>query len=160
MKRVPTEFRRVTMIVQRMDVALSIYRDILGMQLFYDKEIPVTGKGLPADAPAAQARLVILKCNDPFIGMLGLMQYLDPPLPEPDPRPVPNRVRPGEVVFVLVNDNVEQAYGKLKEVEGVEIVSPPHVSEFPRKGGGTMRVLGVSFFDPNGYFVDLNQVIE
>jgi hypothetical protein len=69
-------------------------------------------------------------------------------------------VQAGEIVFVMNNDNVEAAYEKLKDVEGVEIVAEPHVSEFPGKGGGTLHVMGISFFDPNGYFVDLNQFVE
>ena len=41
-----------------------------------------------------------------------------------------------------------------------EIVAEPHVSEYPKDDGGVFRVLGMSFFDPNGYFIELNQFIE
>ena len=160
MKKVPTDFRRVTMMARHMEPALEIYRDILGMEAYYDQEIVLTGTGVPTGVTGARARLVILKGNDPYIGMLGIMQYLDPPLPEPPPRPVPNRVQAGEIVFVMNHDNVEAAYEKLKDVQGVEIVAEPHVSEFPGQGGGTLHVMGISFFDPNGYFVDLNQFVE
>jgi len=60
----------------------------------------------------------------------------------------------------MAHDNVEAAYEKLKGVAGVEIFAEPHVSEFPRPDGGTFRVEGLSFFDPNGYFIDLNQFVE
>lgn len=160
MNKVPTDFRRVTLLVNRMEPALAVYRDILGMQVYYDQEITVPAKGLPAGAPNARARLVILQCNDPYIGMLGLMHYLDEPLPEPEPRAAAGRLKAGEVVFVLQNENVEEAYRRLKDVEGVQIVSEPHVSEFPRPDGGVFRVEGISFFDPNGYYIDLNQVVE
>ena len=118
------------------------------------------GKGLPAGEPDSKTRLVILQCNDPYIGMLGILQYLDPPLPEPEPRPVPNRVKAGEIVFVMHNDDVEGAYRKLLGIEGIEIVAEPHVSEYPKDDGGVFRVLGISFFDPNGYFIELNQFNE
>jgi catechol 2,3-dioxygenase-like lactoylglutathione lyase family enzyme len=160
MNKVPTDFRRVTMIVHELESALTIYRDILGMTVYYDQEIVVTGTGLPAGEPNARARLVILQCNDAYIGMLGLLHYLDPPLPPPEPRPVPNRVMAGETVFVMAHENVEKAYEKLREVEGVEIFAEPHVNEFPRPDGGVYRVEGLSFFDPNGYFIDLNQFVE
>jgi catechol 2,3-dioxygenase-like lactoylglutathione lyase family enzyme len=160
MNKVPTDFRRVTMMVNQMEPALTIYRDILGMDAYYDEEIVVSGKGLPSGAPDSQARLVILKCNDPYVGMLGIMQYIDPPLPDPGPRPVPNRVRVGEVVFVIHNDNVEVVYEKLKEIQGIEMVAEPHVKEFPKDDGSVIRVMGISFFDPNGYFIELNQFIE
>lgn len=160
MSKVPTDFRRATMMVNHMEPALTIYRDILGMDVYYDQEIVVSGKGLPAGEPDSNTRLVILQCNDPYIGMLGILQYLDPPLPEPVSRPVPNRVRAGETVFVMHNEDVEGAYEKLKDIEGIELVAEPHVSEYPKDDGGVFRVMGLSFFDPNGYFIELNQFIE
>jgi catechol 2,3-dioxygenase-like lactoylglutathione lyase family enzyme len=147
------------MMVNEMDQALAIYRDILGMEVYYDNRIVVSGVGLPAGEPDSKTRLVILKCNDPYIGMLGILQYLDPPLPAPEPRPVPNRVRAGEIVFVMHNDDVKAAFEKLKLVEGIEMVSEPLISEYPKDDGGVFRVLGISFFDPNGYFIELNQFI-
>ena len=159
-RKVPTDFRRVTMMVNEMEPALHLYRDILGMTVYYDNEIVVTGEGLPAGEPDSKTRLVILQCNDPYIGMLGILQYIDPPLPSPEPRPVPNRVRAGEIVFVMHNEDVQSAYEQLRELPGIEVVSKPHVSEFPKDDGGVFRVLGTSFFDPNGYFIELNQFVE
>ncbi len=159
-KKVPTDFRRVTMMVNEMEMPLKLYKDILGMDVYYDQEIIVSGKGLPAGEPDSKTRLVLLQCNDPYIGMLGILQYIDPPLPAPLPRPEPNRVRAGEIVFVMHNDDVEGVYKQLLEVEGIEMVSEPHVSEYPKDGGGVFRVLGISFFDPNGYFIELNQSLN
>ncbi len=157
MSKVPTDFRRVTMLVNEMETPLNIYRDILGMAVYYDQEIVVSGVGLPAGEPNSVTRLVILRCNDPYIGMLGILHYVDPPLPEPEPRPNPNRVRTGEVVFVIHNDDVQAAFEKIRQVPGVEVVSEPHLSEYPKDDGSVIRVLGCSFFDPNGYFIELNQ---
>ena len=159
MSKVPTDFRRVTMMVNQMEPALTIYRDILGMDVYYDQEIIVSGDGLPAGEPNSKTRLVILQCNDPFIGMLGILQYIDPPLPAPEPRPVPNRVKAGEIVFVMNSDDVKGAFEKLKDVDGVEMFAEPHVTEYPKDDGGVFRVLGISFFDPNGYFIELNQFV-
>ena len=159
MSKVPTDFRRVTMMVNEMEQALTVYRDILGMDVYYDEEIVVSGKGLPAGEPDSKTRLVILQCNDPYIGMLGILQYIDPPLPAPEPRPVPNRVKAGEIVFVMHNEDVKAAYGKLKDIDGVEMDCPPEISEYPKADGGVFRVLGISFFDPNGYFIELNQFV-
>ncbi|MBT8059864.1 MAG: VOC family protein [Gammaproteobacteria bacterium] len=160
MKQVPTDFRRVTMMVNRMEPALSIYRDVLGMEVYFDQEIVVSGKALPAGEAESKTRLVILRCNDPYIGMLGMMQYIDPPLPEPDPRPVPGRLSAGDIVFVMNHENVEAAFEKLKDIEGIEMVAEPHVSEYPGDGGSVLRVMGISFFDPNGYFIELKQIVE
>jgi catechol 2,3-dioxygenase-like lactoylglutathione lyase family enzyme len=162
MKKVPTDFRRVTIRVHRMEPVLTIYRDILGMGTYYDKEVSVTVPGDPPDAPKSPARLVILQCNDPYVGMLGFMQLLDAPASEPGPalRSVNERLRPGEGVLVMTHDNVEVAYEKLKSVEGVQLIDEPRVTEFPRGDGGVFRVEGFRFLDPNGFFVDLNQTVE
>jgi hypothetical protein len=103
--------------------------------------------------------LVMLKCKDDFIGMLGILQYIDPPLPDPPPRPVPNRVQVGESVYVLHHEDVKGAFEQLKDVPGLEMVCDPVISEYPKPDGGVFRVLGISFFDPNGYFVEVNQFV-
>jgi len=156
---VPTDVRRSTMIVNELDLPLSIYKDILGMTVYYDKEIIVSGNGLPTGVHNAQTRLVILKCNHPYVGMLGLLQYIDPPLPDPPPRPKPNRVQIGETVFVINTEDVQKVYEKLSSISHVDIVSKPHLQEYPKPDGGMFRILGMSFFDPNGYFVELNQFL-
>ena len=88
MSDVPVLIRRTTMLVNDIEPSLQIYRDILGMSVHYDEEIVVSGDGLPAGEPNSQTRLVMLKCKDDFIGMLGILQYIDPPLPEPPPRSI------------------------------------------------------------------------
>lgn len=160
MKKVPTDFRRVTMVVSDMETALTIYRDILGMESCFDQQVDVSVPGAPAGAPKVPARLVLLMCNDAYVGMLGLMQLLETSLPEGDARPKQHKFGPGDAVFVLQHENVEVAYEKLKDVEGVVIVNEPQVSEFPRASGGVMRVEGIRFYDPNGYFIDVNQFVE
>ena len=153
--KIPVDFRRATMLVNEIETPLKIYRDILGMGTYYDKELTVSGRGVPAGEPDSKARLVILKANDPYIGMLGILQYLDPPLPEPDERP--KKLGVGDTVFVMNADDVKKVYGELREVDGVYIQGEPHVSEYPKPGGGVFRLLCMSFFDPNGYFVEVNE---
>lgn len=157
MNKVPTDFRRVTMLVEDMQPALRIYRDILSMEVYYDQEITVSGQGLPAGEPDSLTHLVILRCNDPYIGMLGLLQYLDPPLPPALDRPKPNRVRAGEVVFVMHHEDVDAVWLELQNIEGLQMVCDPTVTEYPKDDGTVFRVKGISFFDPNGYFIELNQ---
>lgn len=159
MNQIPTDVRRSTMVVNEIDLPLSIYKDILGMTVYYDKELVVSGNGLPTGVYNAKTRLVILQCNHPYVGMLGLLQYIDPPLPAPPPRPKPNRVQIGETVFVINTEDVQAVYEQLATIPQVEIVSQPHLQEYPKPDGGMFRILGMSFFDPNGYFVELNQFL-
>ena len=159
MNECPTDFRRTTMLVNEVELPLLIYKEILGMQIYYDKELVVSGHGLPTGIRDAKTRLIILKSNHSYVGMLGLLQYLDPPLPPSPPRPSPNRVKLGETVFVINTDDVQTSFEKLRSIEHVEIVSTPHLQEYPKPDGGMFRILGMSFFDPNGYFVELNQFL-
>ncbi len=155
MSKVPTDFRRATMLVNEIETPLKIYRDILGLETYYDNELVISGLGLPAGEPGAKARLVILKANDPYIGMLGILQYLDPPLPERGE--YPKRLGVGDTVFVMSVADAEQAHRELLDVPGVHIKSEPHVSEYPKPDGGVFKLLCMSFFDPNGYFIEANQ---
>lgn len=155
MNKIPTDFRRATMLVNEIDTPLKIYRDILGMEIYYDDEIIVSGVGVPAGEAGGKVRLVILKANDPYIGMLGILQYLDPPLPERGE--YPKRLGIGDTVFVMNVDDAERVHRELLDVPGVHIQSEPHVSEYPKPGGGMFRLLCMSFFDPNGYFIEANQ---
>ena len=131
------------------------------MAVHYDEEILVSGDGLPAGEPNSLTRLVMLKCKDDFIGMLGILQYIDPPLPEPPPSARdPNRVRVGESVYVLAPRGCEgrvyeQLAGRTRARDGVRARD----QRIPQAGWGVFRVLGISFFDPHGYFVEVNQFV-
>ena len=154
-KRAPVDFRRTTMLVNDLETPLRIYRDILGMRIYYDQQLTISGQGLPAGTPGAKARLVMLQANDPWVGMLGIVQFLDPPLDPPPPRE--RRLGIGDVVLLMNCDDVRAAHRQLREVEGLFVHGEPQVREFPKPGGGRFRLLGMSFFDPNGYFVELSE---
>ena len=154
-QRAPVDFRRATMLVNDIETPLRIYRDILGMRVYYDQQLTISGDGLPAGEPGAKARLVMLQANHPWVGMLGIVQYLDPPLPPPPPRQ--RRLGIGDAVFLMNCDDVRAVHLQLREVQGLFVHSEPRVREFPKPGGGRFRLLGMSFFDPNGYFVELSE---
>ncbi|MDX1293662.1 MAG: VOC family protein, partial [Hyphomonas sp.] len=84
----PLDFRRTTLIVRDMETSLALYRDALGMTVEYDQELTSPGLAERHGADGKnRSRLVLLKANDSFIGMLGLWQFLDQTdkdLAEPD----------------------------------------------------------------------------
>lgn len=157
-ERVPTDIRRACLIVSDIEKSLKIYHELFGMKFWYDEELVVVGEMLPAGEPNSKARLVILQGNDPLLGMLGILQYIDPPLPEQGE--YPKKLGIGGVVFVVNHSDVQYVHDELIGIEGVHIQSKPHVSEYPRDDGGVFRRLGMSFFDPNGYFFEVNQVLD
>jgi len=157
--RLPTDVRRATIIVRDMDASLKLYRDVIGMQVNYDTIVTTGGVALPAGVPGSKTRLVLLNANDPWVGWVGLMQWIDPPLP--DPGPYPQRMGPGGVVLVLNTDDVAGRCNAAKAVPGVRLTSEPRLQEYPgRNGGPTIRVMGCNFFDPDGILIEMNQILK
>ena len=156
---VPTDIRRTTIIVRDIDNSLRLYRDVLGMQVNYDAVVENSAVALPAGVPGAKTRLVLLNANDPWIGWIGLMEWVDPPLP--DPGPYPTRLGPGDIVIVTHTDDVDARCAAAKAVPGVTFTSEPVLQIYPGRGGRPdIRVRGCNFFDPDGTLIELNQILE
>jgi hypothetical protein len=97
---------------------------------------------------------VILRAADPVIGMIGLLQWVEPPLPVPAaPR---TRLGIGDVVFVMQTDDVGEVHRRLEDW-GARIHAAPHAFEVRGADGHLARMTTVSFFDPDGYFFEVNQ---
>lgn len=119
-----------------MEASLRLYRDVIGMAVNYDTVVTTSGVALPAGAPGAKARLVLLNANDPWVGWVGLMQWTDPPLANPGP--YSKRIGPG-----------------------VTFTSEPRLQEYPgRAGAPPIRVMGCNFFDPDGILIEMNQILK
>lgn len=157
-ERLPTDVRRATIIVRDMEASLKLYRDVVGMQVNYDTVVETSGVALPAGPPGAKARLVLLNSNDPWVGWIGLMQWVTPKLPA---QPYPTRMGPGGVVLVMNTDDVEGRCKAAKAVPGVTFTSEPRLQVYPgRNGGPEIRVMGCNFFDPDGILVEMNQILK
>ena len=156
--RVPTDIRRLTILVADVDTSLRLYRDVLGLKVNYDAEIPVSGVALPAGVAGNKTRLVLLNGNDAWVGWIGLMQYTDPPLA--DPGPYPRRLARGGHVIVMNTDDAAARCAAARAVPGVSFTADAHDSAYPgRNGAPPIRVRGCNFFDPDGTFIELNQIL-
>jgi catechol 2,3-dioxygenase-like lactoylglutathione lyase family enzyme len=158
-ERVPTDIRRLTILVRDMERSLALYRDVLGLKVNYDAEIIVSGVALPAGVPGNRTRLVLLNGNDPWIGWIGLMQYVDPPLPDAG-QDFPKRLGAGGHVLVTNTDDAEKRCAMAKAVPGVHFTADARLQTYEGRGGGVpIRVMGCNFFDPDGTFIELNQIL-
>jgi catechol 2,3-dioxygenase-like lactoylglutathione lyase family enzyme len=154
---VPTDIRRTTIIVRDMETSLKLYRDVMGLKINYDTVVTTSGIALPAGAPGAKARLVLLNSNDPYIGWIGLMQWTAPRLRNPGP--YPRRMGPGGIVIVTNTDDVPGKCAAAAKVPGVTVTSAPREQIYPgRNGGAPIRVTGCNFFDPDGILIEMNQL--
>ncbi len=158
-ERLPTDIRRTTLIVRDMENSLKLYRDVLGMRVNYDTLVTTSGVALPAGPPGAQVRLVLLNGNDPFIGWIGLMEWLDPKLP--DPGPYPTRMGIGSHVIITQTDDVDGRCALAAAVPGVTMTAPARDQLYPgRNGAPPIKVRGCNFFDPDGTLIEMNQLIR
>jgi hypothetical protein len=100
-------------------------------------------------------RLVILEAQDPVIGKLGFLEYLEPHRLE---RPVPKsreRVVLGEPILVFETDDVDGVAERARGA-GAAIVEGPKDWEVPSPDGrGIIRLRTVSLFDPEGIYMEV-----
>jgi len=149
-----TTVKRTTLIVRDIEVSSKWYEEVLGMSLYYDDTITLGGKGMAAGKKGDVTHLKIYKCSDPVIGMIGLLQWIDPELPAPEE--IPTKVDYGNPTFVVDTDNVDEVYKKALAL-GTHIHSEPHEWSVRGADGNMINFITLSVFDPDGYFYEINQ---
>jgi catechol 2,3-dioxygenase-like lactoylglutathione lyase family enzyme len=155
---VPTDIRRLTILVRDMETSLQLYRDVLGLKVNYDQQLTTSGVALPAGVPGNKVRLVLLNGNDTWVGWIGLMHYLDPPLP---PAPPITRLGIGGHVIVTNTDDAAKRCAMAKSVPGVRFTAEVREQIYPgRNGGPPIKVMGCNFFDPDNTLIELNQIVK
>ena len=149
-----TTVKRTTLIVRDIEVSSKWYEEVLGMSLYYDDTITLGGKGMAAGKKGDVTHLKIYKCSDPVIGMIGLLQWIDPELPAPEE--IPTKVDYGNPTFVVDTNNVDEVYKKALAL-GTHIHSEPHEWSVRGADGNMINFITLSVFDPDGYFYEINQ---
>jgi len=157
-ERTHVDLRRTTLVVRDIDTSLKFYRDALGMKLSYDNEINSPRGAGTAEAETAR-RLVFLRANDDYIGVLGLLQYIKPAKPRLDLSDT--AFNEGTTVMVFNTQNLQSSLAKAKQIEGVVMLSEPKLVSYPSYDGkSTISVLVSVLQDPDGFTVELNQLQE
>jgi catechol 2,3-dioxygenase-like lactoylglutathione lyase family enzyme len=145
--------KRTTLIVRSIDRSLAFYRDVLQFSVWYDDSIMLSGVGLAAGSRGDITRLVIMKAEDPVVGMVGLLEFTEPRLPEPPRR---ERLGIGDVIFVMQGDDVQGAHRRALAF-GARIHAPPHRFDVRGAGGDMLSMTSLSLWDPDDYFIEFNQ---
>ena len=148
-ERIPVDVRRTTLLVRDMDRSLAFWRDALGLTVVYDRML---------FEPPNQTRLVLLRANDQFIGLIGLMERQATKATAPPV--VYERASYGNVIFVVNAKDQETRLEKVRKVPGVKLQGEPQRIEYPSPDGkGTIPVMVTYLWDPDGYFVELNKIL-
>ena len=155
-ERIPVDLRRTTLVVRDIDRSLPLYRDALGLRVIYDQKLGgPTGPDGKLLAPTT--RLVLLRANDDFIGVLGLMQRLN--VEGPVPEPVFRKAQPGGLILVFNVRDLESRFERIRATPGVRVAEEPQRIEYPAAGGGTIPVLFSAVWDADGNFIEINRIL-
>jgi catechol 2,3-dioxygenase-like lactoylglutathione lyase family enzyme len=157
-QRTPIDLRRTTLVVADIDRSLAFYRDALGMVVTYDNMIITPRDAAPEDADYVR-RLVFLRANDDYIGVIGLLQYIKPKKPRVEL--AGTAFQEGTTVLVFNTSELEASFAKARQVPGVIVLDEPELVTYPSYGGdGTISVLVSALQDPDGFTIELNQLQE
>ena len=149
--------KRTTLMVRDADRARDWYQDVFGMTVWMDVPFTLSGTQLAAGSKGDQTRLIILKCEHDTIGMLGLLQWIDPP--QEAPSELPTTIAFGAPVFVMASEDAARAVERAR-ARGSRIHSEPREWNVTGADGRRKDMLGCSFWDLDGYFFEVNQVVK
>ena len=155
----PTDFRRTSLIVSSIDESLKLYRDVLGFKVNYDAVVTMSGKSLPAGEPGAKARLVLLSTNNSWVGWIGMLEWLDPKLEASvEPR---RRLGIGDAVLVFNTEKVDEHCEAAAKLDGIYMTNPASETTYPGRNGAPPIVVRTCYlFDRDGYFMELNKILD
>lgn len=144
--------RRTTLLVHDIDRSIDFYRT-LGFEKWLDGAPgKVTGKGLPVvDAKVGDpTKLVIMKGKDPYVGMIGLLQY-------GPKRPLPKvgELHAGDSILMIETKGMDAIAAKL-QAGGYRIQKAPEVSHI-KSVGAEWDAKFMYVFDPDGRMVELTE---
>lgn len=149
--------KRTTLFVRDIGKSEQWYKEVMGMSVWMDTDFTLSGEGLAAGKAGDLTHLTIMQANDPVIGMIGLLQWVNPPLPAPDE--IPKSVTYGNPTFVVEAEDVLGSCEAAKRL-GTHVHSEPHEWSTRGQDGRMKHFMSVSLFDPDGYFFECNQVLR
>ena len=68
---------QIGLIVRDIEKSVQWYKDVFGMTVWMDTDFTLSGQGLAAGNEGDVTHLTILQAEDPKIGMIGLLQWVD-----------------------------------------------------------------------------------
>lgn len=151
------QIKRTTIMVRDADRAAGWYEAVFGMTRWMDTPFTLSGNQLAAGAKGDQTRLVILKCEHDMLGMIGLLEWLKPK--QEAPAELPTEIKFGAPIFVVASNDARGAVERARGL-GSRIHCEPHDWTVTGADGKQKEMIGCSFWDLDGYFFEVNQVVR
>ena len=149
--------KRTTFMVRDAESSARWYERVFGMSRWMDTPFTLSGTQLAAGKKGDETRLVILKCEDDQIGMIGLLEWLNPKMETP--AQLPSEIAFGQPIFVVQSDDARGAVERARAL-GSRIHCEPRDWQVTGADGRLREMIGASFFDLDGYFFEVNQVVH
>ncbi|MGP1353866.1 MAG: VOC family protein [Parasphingopyxis sp.] len=151
------QVKRTTLMVRDGERAARWYEQVFGMTRWMDAPFTLSGNLLAAGRAGDETRLIIIKCRHDKIGMIGLLEWIDPR--RTVPRVLPTEIAFGAPIFVVES---EDARGTVERAHtlGSRIHCEPHQWTVTGADGAHKVMIGCSFWDLDGYFFEVNQPLN
>ncbi len=151
--------RRTSFIVRDVERTANFYQQMFGWERFYDNDTPVDRRFPPCAPDQTIGKIIILKVDDPFIGMIGFMEYQGF---TPESRVDVSRktLGIGDAILIVESKNIQETYGKAIKLDANIITEPVEWTVKHHSGQGVIRLSTFSFIDLNGIYVEVNTRLE
>ena len=146
--------KRTTLMVRDAERAAAWYEGVFGMTRWMDTPFTLSGRQLAAGNKGDRTRLVILKCENDRIGMIGLLEWLEPK--QDAPTDLPTRIAFGAPIFVVAAQDAQACIDRARAL-GSRIHSEPTPWSVTGADGREKAMLGCSLWDLDGYFYEVIQ---
>ncbi|ANY18659.1 hypothetical protein A6F68_00123 [Tsuneonella dongtanensis] len=143
--------KRTTFVVADAQRSAERYEEIFGWSRYYDDELAVDGRFPPIAPDGSIARLIILKADDPRIGMIGFLSYC-----AFFPAPVADAMRIGSAVLVVETQDADSLARRARAFPDIQVMGP--VSwQVPSAQGSVLTLLTVSLRDRDGLYWEASE---
>lgn len=154
----PEIIKRTTLIVRDAEKAAQWYENVLGMSRWMDTPFTLSGEQLAAGDPGDETRLVIMKAEHDEIGMIGLLEWTAPKRADL-PSEIPEKIPFGTPIFVVASKDSRGAAERARAA-GSKVYCEGRDWSVTGADGKLKDMVGASFWDLDGYFYELNQVVR
>jgi catechol 2,3-dioxygenase-like lactoylglutathione lyase family enzyme len=146
-----TVLRRATLLVHDIDKAVAFYRDAIGMSVWLENKDKSAGDLPTGDPPGTPSHFVIMKGRDPWLGMIGLLQYGDSKTARRK-----DTIGPGDVVLMMETSDLSGIHERVKKL-GYRVVKEPRTTEMTFGDGTRGSATFLFCMDPDGHVLEINQ---
>lgn len=150
--------KRTTLLVRDAERAAEWYESVFGMSRWMDVPFTLSGTQLATGKQGDRTRLVIMKAEHDTIGMIGLLEFVDP---ERDdiPAELPTEIPFGTPIFVVAAQDTAATVERARAA-GSRIHCEPREWSVTGADGKVKDMLGAGFWDLDGYYFETNQIVR